>query len=83
MSKGGEVGEVEGLFSLYRTLDRTLHWCVRSVVVKWLGLSLLTGRWSKEVTGRTASGSGQGMTYADVCFFVRQRTTLGATSDRL
>jgi hypothetical protein len=39
--KGDEVGEVGKLTEADRTLDR----CIRSVVVKWLGLGLLTGRW--------------------------------------
>jgi hypothetical protein len=34
LSKGGEVGEVEGLFSLDQTLHQTLDLCVRLVVEK-------------------------------------------------
>jgi hypothetical protein len=42
--KGGEVGKVEKLTRADRMLDQMLDLCVQSMVVKWLGLGLLTRR---------------------------------------
>ena len=48
MSKGGEVWKVEEVTKADQMLD--LH--VRSVVEKWLGFCLMTGRCGKKAIGR-------------------------------
>ena len=57
LSKGGEVGEVGKLTGTDRMQDRMLDLHVRSVLVKWRGLSLVDRTLKVKLTGLGAQRS--------------------------